>query len=148
MNKCRIRSILSCFLILTMLVSFFPENMVNATGQEKYLHTLYAASVSNDAIVLNASNMCINGNIETNGKISKSNNVNINGKSKEQSKEKMIDCSSALNTKYFENVSSRYFQDYFIEDNNINIDKAIEVIGNVDIKGDVNLNTAIKAIKM
>ncbi len=57
-----------------------------AEEQEKarYPYTIFASAQKEGAVTINADNFCLNGDIVTNGTISASGNLQINGKKKNQ----------------------------------------------------------------
>lgn len=114
---------------------------------EKYPYTMFAGSNEDGAITVNAGNFCVNGSIATNGTISASGNMNINGVKTEKANEEMIYIFKKLNYTYFtgENVDV-YPDDYIYKEMNININDPMDVKGNLELTGNINLSTGIKAL--
>ena len=115
---------------------------------EKYPYTMFAASDTEGAITINANNFCVNGNIATNGTIVSSGNMNVNGTKTENADEEMIYILKKLNYSYFsgDNVET-YADDYSFEDLNININNPMDVNGTLELTGNINLNSGIKAVE-
>ena len=115
---------------------------------EKYPYTLFAASSEEGAITVNAGNFCVNGNVATNGTILSSGNMNINGTMSENVGEETIYILKKLNYAYFsgDNVDV-YPDDYSYEEINININDPMAVQGELELTGNINLNTGIKALE-
>ena len=142
-----LKRMLSGVLSTAMTISAVPIVSAHADeSEEPYPYTLFAASGNEGAITVNAGNACINGSIATNGTIASSGNLNINGTRTEQVNEKMPNIIPALNASYFsgENVET-YTEDYVIEELNISINNPIDVDGVIDLTGNINLNSGIKA---
>lgn len=133
------------FTVCTLLLNL----PVKAYDIEKYTYTMFAGSKGEGAITINASNICINGNIATNGTISSTtDNFNVNGIKTENAGEAMIYCSKKLDYAYFEgNDVETYSEDYIYEDMNININNPIETEGKIELTGNINLTTGIKAFE-
>ena len=114
---------------------------------EKYPYTMFAGSNEDGAITVNAGNFCVNGNVATNGTISASGNMNNNGAKKEKANEEMIYIFKKLNYTYFtgENVDV-YPDDYIYKEMNININDPMDVKGDLELTGNINLSTGIKAL--
>ena len=114
---------------------------------EKYPYTMFAGSNEDGAITVNAGNFCVNGSIATNGTISASGNMNINGVKTEKANEEMIYIFKKLNYTYFtgENVDV-YPDDYIYKEMNININDPMDVKGDLELTGNINLSTGIKAL--
>lgn len=114
---------------------------------EKYPYTMFAGSNEDGAITVNAGKFCVNGNVATNGTISASGNMNINGAKKEKANEEMIYIFKKLNYTYFtgENVDV-YPDDYIYKEMNININDPMDVKGDLELTGNINLSTGIKAL--
>lgn len=115
---------------------------------EKYPYTLFAGSSEEGAITVNAGNFCVNGNVATNGTIVSSGNMNINGTKTENANVEMIYIPKKLDYAYFigDNVDF-YSDDYSYEEMNININIPMDVHGELELTGNINLNTGIKALE-
>ena len=148
MNK-KSKRIISMLLSAVMSLSSIPP--VTAHGEdttERYPYTFFAGSSAEGAITINSDNICINGDIATNGTIASSdNNLNINGICKENACETIIRCFSRIDNAYF-NTSDvlTYFEDYFLEQTTINVDKPIESNGSIGLTGNINISTGLKAL--
>ena len=142
------KRLLSGVLSATMTVSATPIISAHAEeSAEPYPYTMFAASSGEGAITVNAGNLCVNGNVATNGTIVSSGNMNINGTRTEHADESMLYVLKKLNYSYFssENVET-YTEDYVLEDLNININNPIDVDGTIELTGNINLNSGIKAV--
>lgn len=147
--KLRLKRIFSGTLSFTMISTLLLNFPVKADDIEKYPYTMFAASEEEGAITINASNVCINGNIATNGIISSTaDNFNVNGIKTENADEAMIYCYKKLDYAYFKgNDVETYSEDYIYEDMNININNPIETEGKIELTGNINLTTGIKAFE-
>ncbi len=148
--KSSLKQILSGILSITILSTFLLNFPVKADDIiEKYPYTMFAASEEEGAITINTLNVCINGNIATNGTISfTADNFNVNGTKTENADEAMIYCFKKLDYAYFKgNDVETYSEDYIYEDMNINISNPIETEGKMELTGNINLSTGIKAFE-
>lgn len=152
MIKLETKRILSGVMSLVVTASIlpcFPAYADEQTAPEKYPYTMFAASNSDGAITINADNVCINGSIAANGTIaSTSPNFNVNGTKTENVNEEMICIQKKLNYSYFsgDNVEM-YADDYTFEEQNININNPMDVNGTLEMTGNINLNSGIKALE-
>lgn len=115
------KRIISGILGITMSICSIPSIPSNA--EEQYPYMMFAGSDAEGAITLNTNTVCINGNIATNGTIaSTASNFNINGTSTEHVGEEMIYFFDKLDSEYFNiNNTEIYLTDYYLEEQNINI---------------------------
>ncbi len=139
-----ISTLVSIALFSTTLASF----PVKADDTDKYPYTLFAGSSEEGAITISASNVCINGNIATNGTIVSSGNMNVNGTKTENATEEMMYIWDRIDNTYFSgsNVDT-YTEDYSYEDTNVNITEPLEVEGKLELTGNINLSTGLKALE-
>lgn len=147
--KSNFKRILSGVMSLAMAATLLPSLPVVAVeATEKYPYTMFAASDTEGSITINANNFCVNGNIATNGTIVSSGNMNVNGTKTENADEEMIYILKKLNYSYFsgDNVET-YADDYSFEDLNININNPMDVNGTLELTGNINLNSGIKAVE-
>ena len=115
---------------------------------EKYPYTMFAYSSEENSISIDASNVCINGNIATNGTVISTGNMNINGTKSEKLNEKMPYLFDKIEAQYFSGSNvDEYIDDYFLNDVNININAPLKVEGELELTGNINLTTGIKAVK-
>ncbi|MCR4861770.1 MAG: hypothetical protein K5884_04035 [Ruminococcus sp.] len=63
------KRIMSIVLSAATIVGFIPHIPAKSEEIETYPYTLFAGSNEEDAISINSDNICINGNIATNGTI-------------------------------------------------------------------------------
>lgn len=148
-NLKRILSGVMSFAVTASIIPCFPAFADEQTESEKYPYTMFAASNTEGAITINADNVCINGSIATNGTIaSTSSNFNVNGTKTENANEEMLYIQKKLNYSYFsdDNVEM-YADDYTLEEQNININNPMDVNGTLEITGNINLNSGIKAFE-
>ncbi len=139
-----ISGILSVTLFSTTLTCF----PVIAEDADKYPYTMFAGSSEEGAITINASNVCINGNIATNGTIVSSGNMNVNGSKTENAAEEMMFILEKLDSAYFSGSNVEFYtEDYSYEETNINISNPLEVEGDLELTGNINLSTGIKALE-
>ena len=146
----KFKRILSGVLSAIMTVSAVPIVSAHAEeSTEPYPYTMFAVSNSDGAITINADNVCINGSIATNGTIvTTSPNFNVNGTKTENANEGMLYIQKKLNYSYFsgDNVEM-YADDYTLEDQNININNPMDVNGTLEMTGNINMNSGIKALE-
>lgn len=143
------KRILSGMLSLTIAVSAVPVITTYADeSSELYPYTMFAASSDEGAITVNASNFCVNGNIATNGTIISSGNMNVNGKRTENVDESMIYIYDKIDNQYFSGAYvEEHFDDYTLDELNININAPTEVQGEATLTGNININNALKALE-
>lgn len=141
--------LLSGALSATLLISYVPN--ISASAEESntpYPYTLFAVSDSESAISSTASNFCVNGNVATNGLIATGDNFNINGTKTENAEEEMIYIFDKIDSKYFDSSNvDEYSESYTISDTNINVNNPTEVYGEATLTGNININTALKALE-
>lgn len=115
--------------------------------EAKYPYTMFASSSEDGAIAVNSSNFNVNGRIATNGTlVSSAQNRNINGGLKEHANEDMIFILDKIENTYFsESNVEEHPDDYSLENTNININVPLDVNGEVELTGNINLNTGLKA---
>ena len=145
----KFKRLLSGVLSVVMTVSAIPIVSVNAEeSTEPYPYTMFAASGDEGAITVNAGNFCVNGNVATNGTIVSSGNMNINGTKTENAEESMIFIFDKIDNQYFSasNVDE-HDEDYTLDEMNININVPTEVQGEATLSGNININTALKALE-
>lgn len=154
LSKNHLKRVISSALVCTMtatMLQCFPDNrfLVNAEEtNQKYPYTMFAASSNEGAITVNANNFCVNGNVATNGTIVSSGNTNINGTRTEQAAEEMLYIFDKIDSKYFTGSNvEEYTEDYTLEEMNININNPVEVEGDATLTGNININSALKALE-
>lgn len=154
LSKNHLKKVISSALVCTMtatMLQCFPDNrfLVNAEEtNQKYPYTMFAASSNEGAITVNANNFCVNGNVATNGTIVSIGNTNINGTRTEQAAEEMLYIFDKIDSKYFTGSNvEEYTEDYTLEEMNININKPVEVEGDATLTGNININSALKALE-
>lgn len=146
-TKEKLKRLLSGVLAGAMSLSMLPGMSAFAEETvERYPYTMFAGSDTDGAITVNADNFCVNGSIATNGTITSSGNMNINGtKTKDANKSTIV---------IFDKIDSEFFassnvntltDDYTLADANININTPTEVMGKTTLTGNININTAFKS---
>ena len=144
-----IKHLLSGVLSVAMAFSAIPIVPAHADESTKsYPYMMFAASDAEGSITVNCGNFCANGNIATNGTIVSSGNLNINGTITENAGKDMIYALKKLDYAYFssDNVET-HIDDYSYSETNININVPLEVGGTLELTGNINLNSGIKAVE-
>jgi len=143
------KRLLSGVLSATMTVSAIPIVSAHAEeSAEPYTYTMFAASSEDGAITVNAGNFCVNGNVATNGTIVSSGNMNINGTRAENADESMIFIFGKIDSQYFSSSNvDEHDEDYALDELNININVPTEVQGEATLTGNININSALKALE-
>jgi len=147
--KKRFRRLFTGMLSAVMTLSAMPLATIHGENEvQRYPYTFFAGSSAEGAITINANNVCINGNIATNGTItSTSANFNVNGTITENAAEPMVQCFAKIDNTYFDpTVVETYFEDYFLEDTNINVNTSIEAEGDIELIGNINISSGLKAL--
>lgn len=150
MNKLvqKSKRLLSGIVAAAIAVSMIPTLPAMAEEAERYPYTLFAASSEEGAITVNAGNFCVNGNVAANGTIVSSGNMNVNGTKTENADLDMIYIFDKIDSKYFYgNNVEEYTEDIALDELNINITTPTEVLGEAELTGNININTALKAFK-
>lgn len=132
-----------------MAVSAVPIVSAHAAeSTEPYPYTMFAASSDEGAITVNAGNFCVNGNVATNGTIVSSGNMNINGTKTENADESMIFIFDKIDNQYFSDSNvDEHDENYTLDELNININVPTEVQGEATLTGNININSALKALE-
>lgn len=143
------KRLLSGVLAASMAVTTLPAIPAMAEDAvEKYPYTLFAGSSEEGSITINADNFCVNGNVATNGTIVSSENMNINGTKTENANKDMIYIFDKIDSQYFSsNNIDEHTEDYTLEEINININTPTEVQGEATLTGNINIDTAFKALE-
>lgn len=147
--KKKSKQLFAGMLSAVMTLSALPLTTIHGEDEvQRYPYTFFAGSSEEGAITINANNVCINGNIATNGTItSASANFNVNGTITENASEPMVQCFEKINNTYFDpTVVETYFEDYFLEDTNINVNTPIEAEGDIELIGNINISSGLKAL--
>ena len=148
-QKTKFNRLFSIVLSAVMIISAVPVVSVNAEeSTEPYPYTMFAASTDDGAITINADNFSVNGNVATNGTIVSNGNININGTRSENVEESMIFILDKIDNQYFSILNvEEYDEDYILDEMNININVPTEIQGEATLTGNININTAFKALK-
>ena len=141
------KKLLSIALSAVTIVEFIPRIPAKAEEAERYPYVFFASSEEDNAITINSNNICINGNIATNGTISSNAQYfNVNGTKTEHADEDPVLFFSKIESTYFKSHVETYFEDYFLNETNINVNIPIEVEGNIELNGNINITSGIKAL--
>ena len=141
------KKLLSAVLSAATAVSFIPQIPARAEEEVRYPYVMFAGSAEEGAITINSNNVCINGSIATNGTISTTaQNFNVNGSRTENAQETMKFFFDKIESRYFTSHVDTYFEDYFLEDTNINVNIPIEAEGDIGLTGNINITSGIKAL--
>ena len=149
-TKRLLKRLVSGALTVAIATSLLPSSSIGAEEIESdsYPYTMFAASTDDGAITVNASNFCVNGRITTNGKIVFGGNMNVNGSKLEAVGEDMIYIFDKIDDEYFSsNDVDSFDDDYTLDEQNITIDTPTEVEGEATLTGNININTALKALE-
>lgn len=138
------RRLISFVLSLAILISLLPTGNTMAE-EEGYAYTIFASSSQSGAISFKTNNLCVNGNLATNGSISSTAGLNINGEIIEHAGLSMVSIGAGLNESYFSSNIENYSEDYSSDEMNQNINQPISVLGQIKLNGNVSLNAALKA---
>jgi|GEM_PF-4471160 len=93
--------IFALLLALVMLTVSLPISSIFAQNSNIFLYTMFASSSEDKAITFNSQNVCLNGNIATNGTIYSTGNMNVNGSRFEHVNEEMILILQRIQSSYF-----------------------------------------------
>lgn len=141
------KKLLSIALSAVTMVELIPRVPAIAEEAERYPYVFFASSEEDNAITINSNNICINGNIAANGTISSNAQYfNVNGTKTEHADEDPVLFFSKIESTYFKSHVETYFEDYFLNETNINVNIPIEVEGNIELNGNINITSGIKAL--
>lgn len=142
------KRLISGFIAAATAITMLPAIPAMAEDLGRYPYTLFAGSSAEGAITTTASNFGVNGNVATNGTISAAGNMNINGTKTENAGFDMIYIFDKIDSKYFSgNNVEEHTENYILDELNINISEPTEVLGEAELTGNININTALKAFK-
>lgn len=142
------KRLISGFVAAATAITMLPAIPAMAEELGRYPYTLFAGSSAEGAITTTASNFGVNGNAATNGTISAAGNININGTKTENAGLDMIYIFDKIDSKYFSGSDvEEHTEDYVLDELNINISEPTEVLGEAELTGNININTALKAFK-
>ena len=146
--KGKAKRLISGFVAAATAITMLPAIPAMAEDLGRYPYTLFAGSSAEGAITTTASNFGVNGNVATNGTISAAGNMNINGTKTENAGLDMIYIFDKIDSKYFSGGDvEEHTEDYILDELNINISEPTEVLGEAELTGNININTALKAFK-
>ena len=137
---------------LTVTSMMLPSLVTHAESPsvevERFPYTLFASSSDESALMINANNVCVNGNVATNGTIeSTSSNFNVNGSVYENCNYNVPNLVTSLTERFFseDNVDT-FTEDHVVEETNINIDVPMDVDGTLEFMGNVNISADIMVL--
>ncbi len=140
-----IKRAISSIIAFSLSVSMLSTLPASADEEKHfYPYMLFAGSSDDGAIVSTASNICINGNVATNGTLSFGNNYNINGTITEHAGETTPIIFDQIDDEFFSEDVDYYTEDYSCSDINITIIDPIVVNGEIVLDGNVSINSGIK----
>ncbi len=146
--KQTVKRIISGFVAAATAITMLPAIPAMAEELGRYHYTLFAASETEGAITTTAGNFCVNGNVATNGTIASSGNMNVNGTKTENAGFDMIYIFDKIDSRYFSGTNvDEHSEDYTIDEINININEPTEILGEAELTGNININTALKAFE-
>lgn len=146
--KGKAKRLISGFVAAATAITMLPAIPAMAEDLGRYPYILFAGSSTEGAITTTASNFGVNGNVATNGTISAAGNMNINGTKTENAGLDMIYILDKIDSKYFSGSDvEEHTEDYVLDELNINISEPTEVLGEAELTGNININTALKAFK-
>lgn len=127
-----------------IIIPIFNQLVVSAEEAEKYPYNLFGRN----GITMNASNLCVNGNIHTNKTAEiTANNRNINGKvttgSDINKRVKHVYSDIKIQENYFIENCDLYEEEYNRSEMNIHINNPIFSYNNINLNGNVSLNSNI-----
>ena len=104
------KKLLSIALSAVTMVELIPRVPAIAEEAERYPYVFFASSEEDNAITINSNNICINGNIATNGTISSNAQYfNVNGTKTEHADEAPVLFFSKIESTYFKSHVETYF---------------------------------------
>jgi len=122
-----------------------PAGAVSPAELSQY--TMYASSAEAGAITLNTSNGSVNGSLVTNGTISASGRMHINGKKNEKASQSIGSLSDEISTKYFSGTVDKYDTDLELSKTNVKLKASAYVKGAARLNGNINLGSSLRADK-
>ena len=145
----KFKQLCSGLLSAVITLSAVPLSAIYAEDENnRYPYAFFAGSTAEGAITISADNVCINGNIATNGTmVTSAANFNVNGEIIENAAETMIQCFQRVDDAYFSSSAvETYAENYFLEDTNITVDTPIETDGAIELIGNINISSGLKAL--
>ena len=146
--RIEMKKIISMLLAAGLFSASIPvkELSIVKAENELYPYTMFASSSEDGAIEIHAGNVCFNGSIATNGTVLADGNMNVNGQKLEHISEQMVDINDAINASYFGSNDVEIIpEDYILEDVNISVVEPTEVKGDVELTGNITIDSALKA---
>lgn len=139
------KKIFSVLLSFVMLVSMMPAK--NAMAEEEtYPYMIFAASSQAGAVSIEADYLCANGDIATNGTVVSSVDLEtIGGEVTEHAGSAMVNLEDKIASVYFSAEAESYYGDYSSDEMNQSIKQPFTTSGQMNLKGNVSLDTAIRA---
>ena len=130
--------------MITSIANVMPVSADDAVSP--YPYTFFAGSNEDGAITSTAGNFCINGNAATNGTFAVAGNFNVNGAKTEHAGENIPIIFDEIDEHFFSGDVEKHSEDYSYSELNINVTVPIEVQGELELDGNITLNTGLKAL--
>lgn len=139
------RKIVSVLLVFALMIPYLTSLMVSAEEAEKYPYMLFGR---NGITMTAASNLCINGSVHTNKEAEiTAGNRNINGQvttgADIEERFKHVYADTKIRETYFTENCELYEDGYVREELNIHINSPIYSYRNIELNGNVALNSNI-----
>lgn len=143
--KEKLRSIISILMVLLLVVGIMPNPIIaKADNTSEYPYTIFAISKASNSISINSSNVNLNGSIATNGTVA-AEYSSVTQKCIEHANEEMF-CTQKLESICFSDKTITNGQDYVDTNLNIHIDQPVVANGCINLKGNANLKSSLKAM--
>ena len=115
----------------------------SAEQTDTFAYAMFAGSSTEGAITIDADWLTLNGNIASNGTISGSKHMNLNGEKTENAGKDMLFVGSKLDAVYFNDAELA--KDLALADTNVSVNTDYDVAGSVAFNGNVCLNSSVKS---
>lgn len=139
---------MALLLSLVLFISAFNRVLpiTAAETENGFNYVMYSTSLEENSINLNCSNICMNGNLMTNGTVGFTGNFNHNGQKVLSEGAEYYFIYSVVNENYFKSNYDTYNENRIIEDINVNMNKSELVYGSMCMSGNVNLNACVQSM--
>ena len=117
----------------------------SAAENTAFPYAMFAGSDADGALTINALGYCVNGSLATNGtiKTGKPSIGFVNGKKTQKAEAEMPYVSERLDSKYFSKAKA--VDELNLKKCNINLNTTMDIAGEANVCGNVNMNSAIRA---
>ena len=144
-----LKRVSSLVLSAVLLITSAPT-IVRASEktEDVYPYMIYAGASYDESLLINAENLCMNGNLASAGTLDAyvEYNFNHNGSAYEDVTDGRRYLYNLIDREFFAS-SDVCEEDYEKVDNNINLNKSLTVKGDVKLDGNVSLNKSVKAYR-